>query len=834
MVRVVEKSNEETLRLKITIHGAVQGVGFRPFVYRLATEMKLNGWVSNTSQGVCIEVEGEQSTLHTFISKIHSEKPPLAKILSFEHSFLDPKGFTHFEIKESIDIGTKSVLVMPDIAVCPDCLNDIFDSNNRRYLYPFTNCTNCGPRFTIVQSLPYDRKNTTMKIFPMCDECEVEYRNPANRRFHAQPNACSKCGPHVELWNSNGNSEATHHNAILRAVDLLLQGKIIAVKGLGGFHLMCDARNDDVVQKLRMRKHREEKPFAVMFPSISELQNECEVSDIEQRLLLSPESPIVLLKKKINVIPRSARLTDAVGQETTRNLNTDISKSDEIPRSSLRDVARNDNQQEGIIAQSVAPRNPFLGAMLPYTPLHHILLSLTGIPLVATSGNISDEPICTDEHQAKKKLKLIADYFLVHNRPIERYCDDSIVRIVQDRELVVRRARGYAPLPIQLPVHIEKPILAVGGHLKNTIALAHHNSIFVSQHIGDLETPDSFVTFKKTIQDFHSLYGIVPSQIVHDLHPNYVSTMIAKNELAQQFPEAVVVPLQHHFAHVYSCMAENELTGTALGFSWDGTGYGTDGTQPKADAPKNWRTSAPLAQIWGGECILVDGKKISRVGTIRSFKLPGGESAVKEPRRCAAGILYDLFGEECFDHSNEIKNAFLDREQKMIVEMLSKNINSPAATSMGRLFDAVAALLGVRMKSSFEGQSAMEVEFLALDNTTKESYPIIIIENNGLFEWEWRPVITELLNDVDANIPKSKIARKFHNTLSEYIVEMAKKINVPRIVLSGGCFQNMILLNQTITLLRRNGFTPYWHQRIPANDGGISLGQIYAAYIANQ
>lgn len=791
MVRVVEKSNEETCRLKVIIHGAVQGVGFRPFVYRLATEMKLNGWVSNTSQGVLIEVEGDQQTLHTFISKIHSEKPPLAKILSFEHSFLDPKGFTQFEIKESSDNGEKSVLVLPDVAVCSDCLNDIFNSNNRRYLYPFTNCTNCGPRFTIIQSLPYDRKNTTMKNFPMCEDCEMEYRHPADRRFHAQPNACPKCGPHVELWNSNGNSEATHHQAVLQAAGLLLNGHIVAVKGLGGFHLMCDARNDDVVQKLRTRKYREEKPFAVMFPSLNELQKECEISENEKRLLLSPESPIVLLRSK-----RKSHCEEHPPDRRSRT--------------------GSDAAISSVISEYVAPKNPFIGAMLPYTPLHHILLSLTGIPLVATSGNISDEPICTDEHQAMKKLKSIADYFLVHNRPIERYCDDSIVRIVQGRELVVRRARGYAPLPIQLPMNIEKPILAVGGHLKNSIALAHHNTIFVSQHIGDLETPDSLVTFKKTIQDFHSLYGIVPSQIVHDLHPNYVSTIIAKNDLSQQYPEAMIIPLQHHFAHVFSCMAENELSGTVLGFSWDGTGYGTDGT------------------IWGGECLLIEGEKKSRVGTIRPFKLPGGERAVKEPRRCAAGILLELFGEKCFEHSIEVKNTFLDGERKMIVEMLTKNINSPTTTSIGRLFDAVAALLGVRMKSSFEGQSAMEVEFLALDNSTTESYPIIITESNGLFEWDWRSMITKMLNDIEKRIPKSEIAKKFHNTLSDYIVAMAKKNNIPRIVLSGGCFQNMILLEQSITLLRRNGFTPYWHQRIPANDGGISLGQIYATYLANQ
>ena len=423
---------------------------------------------------------------------------------------------------------------------------------------------------------------------------------------------------------------------------------------------------------------------------------------------------------------------------------------------------------------------------------------------------------CIDEHQALKKLSIFTDYLLVHNRPIERYCDDSIVRIVHDRELVLRRARGYAPLPIQLPVNIEKPILAVGGHLKNTIALAHHNTIFVSQYIGDLETPDSLSAFQKTINDFHSLYCIAPSYIVHDLHPNYVSTNIAKTELAQQFPLAEIVPIQHHVAHIASCMAENELIGTVLGFSWDGTGYGADGT------------------IRGGECILVNGKKNSRVGTIRSFKLPGGERAVKEPRRCAAGILYEIFGEECFEHSQLIKNSYNDREQKKIIEMLSKNINSPATTSMGRLFDAVSAILGVRMKSSFEGQSAMEVEYRAHKSSTNEVYSIALIEKNGLIEWDWRSMVEGILKDIEAQILKSDIAKKFHNTLSEYIVEMAKRINTSRVILSGGCFQNVILLEQSITLLRKNGFTPYWHQRIPANDGGISLVQVYSVFLQLQ
>lgn len=753
------------LRLKIIIRGAVQGVGFRPFVFRLATEMKLCGWVSNTSQGVLIEVEGEQKILQTFLSRINSEKPKISSIYSCESSFLFPKNFTQFEIKESFDEGEKSVFILPDIATCEDCLKDIFDLNNRRYMYPFTNCTNCGPRFTIIQSLPYDRKNTTMSNFKMCDECEKEYHDPTNRRFHAQPNACAKCGPNVDLWNPEGKNEVTNHDAILRAVNLLLQGKIIAVKGLGGFHLMCDARNDDVVKKLRSRKHREEKPFAVMFQSLSEAEKECEISEIEKRILLSPESPIVLLKK-INKISN--------------------------------------------IASSVAPQNPFLGVMLPYTPFHHILLSMLKIPIVATSGNISDEPICTNELQAIKKLNFIADYFLIHNRPIERYCDDSIVRIIQERELVLRRARGFAPLPIQISRNIEKPILAVGAHLKNTIALAHHNTIFVSQHIGDLETPESLNTFRKTIQDFQSLYKVTPSIIAHDLHPTYVSTTIAKNELAQQNQKAEIIPLQHHFAHIASCMAENELTGSVLGFSWDGTGYGTDG------------------KIWGGESVLVKENKFSRVGTIRSFKLPGGESAVREPRRCAVGILYEIFGDGCINKSKIIEKSFNDNDRKMIIDMILKDINSPTTTSIGRIFDAVGAMLGVRMKNSFEGQAAMEVEFLAYKSTTTEFYPISIIEKDGMFVWNWETMFTQLLKDVALGNKIFDISKKFHNTLSMLIVEMAKKIKISRIVLSGGCFQNKLLLEQTIVELRKNDFTPYWHQRIPTNDGGISLGQVYA------
>ncbi len=770
MVRVVEKSNEETCRLKVTIHGAVQGVGFRPFVYRLAVEMNLYGWVSNTSQGVVIEVEGELKLLHSFIARIHSEKPSISSIHSCETSFLDPKGYTGFEIRESTIGGSTTALVIPDIATCPDCLKEIFDVNDRRYLYPFTNCTNCGPRFTIIKSLPYDRKNTTMKSFTMCGQCEKEYHDPLDRRFHAQPNACPQCGPQVKLWDQNGSVISSHYSAIVGAAQAIIKGDIVAVKGLGGYLLMCDARSNDGVQKLRDRKHREEKPFAVMFPSIDDIEKECEVPEIEKRLLLSPQAPIVLLK-----------------------------------------VLENHSSN---ISSYVAPRNPTLGVMLPYTPLHHLLMSLLQFPVVATSGNISDEPICFQDDTALNKLHSIADCFLVHNRPIERYCDDSIVRVIQHRELMLRRARGYAPLPIHLTQKFERPILAVGGQLKNTIAIAHDDSIFVSQYIGDLETAESLSSFKRTINDFRSLYDVVPSMIVHDLHPEYLSTTVVKNELSVQHKDASVTTVQHHYAHIASCMAENELTDSVIGFSWDGTGFGTDGT------------------IWGGECILFENGSFRRVGTIRSFKLPGGETAIREPRRCAASILHEIYDSNYLHKSKIIDDAFSEHDRRILTTMLTKNINAPSTTSMGRIFDAVSAFCGVRMKNSFEGQAAMELEYLASNSTIEEVYPISIEEHQGLLSWNWESMFESILKDLNADRSNNEVAKIFHNTLANLILQMAVTRKTPKVVLSGGCFQNMILLEQTIILLQQNGLTPYWHQRIPANDSGISLGQIYSIFLA--
>ena len=495
----------EKVRLKIVIHGAVQGVGFRPFVYRLATEMKLQGWISNSAQGVFIEVEGTKEVLDRFLLRLQKEIPPRAFIQSLEFSFLDPIGFEKFEIRESDSTGAKTSIILPDIAACPDCLKEIFDPSNRRHLYPFTNCTNCGPRFSIIEALPYDRPNTSMKKFKMCPECRTEYENPIDRRFHAQPNACPACGPQLQVWDTGGKKLAERHDALLQAAKAIEAGKIVAVKGIGGFHLMADARNDEAVRRLRERKHREEKPFALMFLSLEDVKKECEVDELEERLLLSPESPIVLLRRIQKSVDR---------RQNEKNENKIDPSTFHLPSS---------------ISTSVAPNNPYLGCMLPYSPLHHILMGQLGFPVVATSGNLSDEPICTDEHEALDRLHEIADVYLVHNRPIVRHIDDSIVRVMMGRELVIRRARGYAPLPITIRTQHAVSLLAVGAHLKNTIALTSDSNVFISQHIGDLETKESLDAFHCVVTDFQTMYNCKPEYIICDLHPDYLSSKFARN-----------------------------------------------------------------------------------------------------------------------------------------------------------------------------------------------------------------------------------------------------------------------------------------------------------------
>ncbi len=757
---MTQQNNEIKLeRLRITLRGAVQGVGFRPFVFRLASDMGLGGWVNNSPQGVFIEVEGKREDLECFLVRLRTDKPPLSSIQSLESSYLDPVGFGSFEVRESDSAGQKSALVMPDIATCPDCLAEIIDPSNRRYLYPFTNCTNCGPRFTIIEELPYDRPRTTMKIFPMCPLCRAEYEDPSNRRFHAQPNACPECGPHLELWDKAGKKIDLRHQALILAAGAIREGKVVAIKGIGGFHLVVDARNDEAIRTLRGRKAREEKPLALMYPSLEMIRADCEVLPAEERLLLSTEAPIVLL----------------------RRLN-----------------------KEGI-APSVAPGNPNLGVMLPYSPLHHLLLNELGFPIIATSGNRSEEPICIDEHQALDRLAEIADLFLVHNRPIVRHVDDSIVRLAAGRELVMRRARGFAPLPTFIK-HSVPPILAVGAHLKNTIALSIDSQVVLSQHIGDLETAPAFEAFGNSIEHLSGLYEFSPRYIAHDLHPDYLSTKYAEKS------EHESVPVQHHYAHVLSCMAENEIEAPVLGVAWDGTGLGTDDT------------------IWGGEFLRIDISSFSRFAHLRPFKLPGGERAIVEPRRTALGVLFEIFGKD-FAQIRDLPSikAFSDGERDILTKMLAQDLNSPMTSSAGRLFDAVSSIVGVRQVMRYEGQAAMELEFALWGIDTDESYPFGIVENQDMIIIDWEQTIRHIIGDHQKGLAAGQISVKFHNCMAEIIVEIARRANDMKVVLSGGCFQNKYLLERSISRLKEEGFGPYSHQRIPPNDGGIALGQIIAA-----
>jgi hydrogenase maturation protein HypF len=778
-------------RARIVIRGAVQGVGFRPFVYRLATELGLAGWVSNSSQGVLIEVEGDEGQLDSFLLRIESDKPPRAFIYSLEFSILDVVGFSGFEIRESQAASRPATLVLPDIATCSDCLREIFDPGNRRYLYPFTNCTNCGPRFTIIESLPYDRPNTSMKIFQMCKLCQAECANPEDRRFHAQPNACPECGPRLELWDPSGRVLASSHDALLQAAVQVRLGGILALKGLGGFQLLVDARNRNAVLRIRARKHREEKPFALMYPSLDSIRESCEVSELERRLLLSPECPIVLLHRR---------------------------------------KTEGDHQQDRI-APAVAPGNPYLGVMLPYTPLHHILMQELAFPLVATSGNLSDEPICIEEQEALRRLGDIADVFLVHNRPILRHVDDSVVRLIMGREQILRRARGYAPLPVLLECKTGS-VLAVGAHLKNAVAITvpapagpPHDEpeeatdgtgegafslpgqVIVSQHIGDLETQGAFEAFLRVIADLGRLYDASPQRIVCDLHPDYLSSQYAKEfALARGLS---LSPIQHHYAHVTGCMAENQVEAPALGIAWDGTGLGMDGT------------------IWGGEFLLVNETGFERAAHFRQFKLLGGEAAIKEPRRAALGVLYELFGDRLFEHSELAPvRQFVRGDLLVLQQMLEKGINSPQTSSVGRLFDVVASILGLRHQVAFEGQAAMELEFAVVEDGGRYGYAIRKEKDTLIIDWE--PAIREMLADVERKVPVGKIAARFHNMLVEAAVEIAYRIEEERIVLTGGCFQNRYLAERAVRRFEAEGFRPYWHQRVPPNDGGIALGQVFA------
>ncbi len=768
-------------RLKVALHGLVQGVGFRPFVYHLAAEMGLTGWVKNSSQGLFIEAEGHLERLENFLERLHKELPPQAFIQSFDSVILDPRGYDHFEILESDASGLKTALILPDLAPCRECVRDIFDPNNRRYEYPFTNCTHCGPRYSIIEAMPYDRANTSMKKFRMCAECHWEYDHPDDRRFHAQPNACPRCGPKLYLWDGKGREIAAGGEALELAVQRLNDGKIAAVKGVGGFHLICDAHQEKAVIELRERKRREEKPFALVAPNLRCIEKYCEVSEQESRLLLSAQAPIVLLKRKIHVSVEP-------------------------------------------VASSAAPENPNLGIMMPPSPLHYLLSRKFGKMLIATSGNLAEEPLVTHEEEAVSRLSGIADFYLVHDRRIVRPLDDSVVRIMAGRTMVLRRGRGYAPMPAAHTAENAPPMIAVGAHLKNTIAQNINGQVFMSQHIGDLDNAKSYDAFHETLKTFKCLYETKPEIVVSDLHPDYASSKYAEH---CRLPR---VKIQHHYAHALSGMADNEIEAPVLAVCWDGAGLGSDET------------------VWGGEFLRIHETFFFRAGHFRRFRLLGGDKAAKDPRRAALGVLYEIFGDSLFKMRRlNFLESFTKNELGVLHTMLRRGIQSPWTTSAGRLFDAIAALTGIRTARQYEGQAAAQLEFAAEKCPSSEIYPIWMSAycplnkeriageaeaeqtDTSIRVFDWEPVVRKILGDLDDGVCPAEIAAKFHNTLAEVIVLMAKSAREEKVLLTGGCFQNRYLLEKSISELRAAGYKPYWHQRIPCNDGGISAGQIAGA-----
>ena len=733
-------------RRRYTIRGAVQGVGFRPFVYRLATERCLNGWVQNNASGVIIEVEGDAENIAVFGLRLQQEKPPHAVIDHFEFRVLPAQNDTGFRIVPSDDSDDISASILPDLAVCVDCLREMNDPADRRHRYPFINCTNCGPRYTIMTALPYDRPQTSMAGFEMCAGCRAEYENPLDRRFHAQPVACPVCGPHLELWDENGAVLAQRDEALKQAVNAIAAGKIIALKGLGGFHLIVDAGNEDAVQLLRVRKHRRTKPFAIMYPSLEAVQTDCFVSGEEEALLCSAAAPIVLLR----------------------------------------------HRNPASVVSSVAPGNPYFGVILPYTPLHYLLLQELESPVIATSGNRASEPICIDENAARERLDDIADLFLVHNRPIINRSDDSIARIMAGRDIILRRGRGYAPLPIMMKEDADQAVLAVGGHLKNTVAFAKGSRLMLSPHIGDLDTPEACAAHESAAAALIGLYRKEPALVAHDAHPDYRSTQMAQNRFGR------CLPVQHHYAHTLSCMIDNRLDAPCFAVVWDGTGYGDDGT------------------IWGGEFLSITEDGYERAAHLLPFPLPGGEQAVRDPRRSALGLLYTV-------RENPDRLGFEDKEKCLLMQALENKINTPLTSSAGRLFDAVAALTGLCTENSFEGEAAMTLEFAAVEDDGHYDFDV-----SGSIA-DWRPMIRQILSDVDGRVPAGIIAARFHNTLAAMIVAAPQQQQQKKVLLTGGCFQNKLLLENAVSRLREAGFDPFWHRKIPPNDGGLAAGQVLAA-----
>jgi hydrogenase maturation protein HypF len=764
-------------RRAVTIRGIVQGVGFRPFVSRLARECGLVGSIRNESGAVCIEVEGEAQSLDHFCDELAIRPPPLAVIDEVACAVLGCRGELDFTIAESLRRCSGDIFISPDVATCDDCLRELFDPADRRYRYPFLNCTHCGPRLTIVESAPYDRERTTMASFAMCRDCRNEYEDPRNRRYHAQPTCCPSCGPQLQLITNRGTPLKVA-DPIEQFARALGDSRIGALKGLGGYHLVCDASNRHAVSELRRRKHRDEKPFAVLLADIEQAEQFCHVDAAERALLGSPRRPIVLLRKRDRVLAQCS--------------------------------------QPAPLASEVAPNNPYLGIMLPYTPLHHLLVkAVDGMPLVMTSGNRTNEPIAYRDDAALSQLGEIADLFLMHNRPIQVRCDDSVTRSIAGHESLVRRSRGYAPAPTRLPVACPYPILAVGGQLKNTFALGRASSAFLSHHAGDLDDYEAFRAFEHDIRWYEELFDIQPRLIAHDLHPDYASTSYAQGRAAATGFDTLAV--QHHHAHVAACMAEHGLQGEVIGVAFDGTGLGTDRT------------------IWGGEFLIADYGRFRRGAHLRYVPLPGGDRAIREPWRSALSHALDA---GC---QSSLAATVSPADQKAIERMIDRRLNCPLTSSVGRLFDAVAALIGVRGVVAFEAQAAMELEWLATKVATDGSYPFEIerlaeSDASAPDVIDTRPLLRAVAADLRRGTGRERIARRFQSTLVEMIAAQCGRLRdateLDRVVLTGGVFMNALLTCETATRLTADGFRVFRHRLVPANDGGLSLGQLAVAAAA--
>ncbi|HEX6920522.1 MAG TPA: carbamoyltransferase HypF [Actinomycetes bacterium] len=752
------------VRRRVRVEGIVQGVGFRPFVHQLAVGLGLAGLVGNDGRGVFIEVEGTEPAVRAFLAALESDRPALAVVERVEASPLPVRGDAGFVIVASDPRQGRATLVAPDTATCDECLQEVLDPAERRYRYPFTNCTACGPRFTIVTGLPYDRAATTMAGFAMCEECAREYADPGDRRFHAQPVCCPRCGPALSLLDGSGGV-VPGDDALAATAGLVRAGAVVAVKGLGGYHLCADATDEDAVAALRSRKHREEKPFALMVADVAAARLVAEVDPEAETLLTGRRRPIVLLPRR-----------DPTGR----------------------------------VAASVAPGNRRLGVMLPYTPLHHLLLREIGRPVVLTSGNVSDEPIAYVDADAQERLSGIADAFLVHDRPIHVRTDDSVVRVVRGREVALRRSRGYAPEPLLLPWPFPRPVLGCGAELKSTFTLGKGRHAFVSHHIGDLENAETLQAFTTGIAHFRAMFDVTPEVVAHDLHPDYLAS-----KWALDLDGVELLGVQHHHAHIASCLADNGEVGPVIGIALDGLGFGTDAT------------------LWGGELLVADLATSRRVGHLEQVPMPGGAAAIREPWRMAAAYLQAAYGGEA--PAGPWTSRWDPARTRTVRAMADRGVNAPLTSSAGRLFDAVAALAGVRDSVTYEGQAAVELEQLA-EPDEDGSYPAGA-SGSGVVDdplvLRGTDLVRSVVDDLSRTVPVGRVAARFHNGLADALVAAASTLRrrhgLDVVALSGGVFQNALLLDRLVTLLELRGFRVLTHSRVPPNDGGISLGQAAVA-----